>query len=83
MPPLRWLGAISYALYVIHQMIGYRIIRTAEAYGVSQVAAFLLATAAALAIASAITYLIERPAMRAIRGAWRTRQAVAVQGSAG
>ncbi|MBN8890302.1 MAG: hypothetical protein ABS99_02840 [Acetobacteraceae bacterium SCN 69-10] len=82
-PPLRWLGAISYALYVIHQMIGYRIIRTAEAYGVSQVAAFLLATAAALAIASAITYLIERPAMRAIRGAWRTRQAVAVQGSAG
>lgn len=65
--PLLFLGAISYALYLIHQLIGYRVIMSLESAGIAPLFAIAAATAASIGIAAAITYLIERPAMAALR----------------
>jgi peptidoglycan/LPS O-acetylase OafA/YrhL len=67
--PLLWLGGISYALYVCHQMLGYRIIMTLEDYGVPCAAAVACAFAAVLLLAAAIHRGIGLPAMLAIRAA--------------
>ena len=65
--PLLFLGAISYSLYVVHQNVGFLILRHTEAAGMNPNLAILLATAVSLAIATAITFLVERPALRGIR----------------
>ncbi len=70
LPPLVWLGSISYALYVCHEYIGYRIIMALEAAGISRIGAILGALASVLLLAWAITSFIDRPAQKAIRAAW-------------
>jgi peptidoglycan/LPS O-acetylase OafA/YrhL len=60
-------GTISYSLYLIHQDLGFVIILHARDRGVGMDAAIVLAIAVSLAIASAITFLIERPIMRLAR----------------
>lgn len=65
--PLVWLGTISYSLYLTHQMLGYRVIMSLKALGVSQLEASAIAAAGALILASLITILIERPAQSALR----------------
>ncbi|MFT7680103.1 MAG: peptidoglycan/LPS O-acetylase OafA/YrhL [Planctomycetota bacterium] len=65
--PLLFLGAISYSLYVVHQNVGFLLLRHAEAAGMNPNLAILLATAVSLAIATAITFLVERPALQGIR----------------
>ncbi|WP_161981580.1 acyltransferase family protein [Aurantiacibacter suaedae] len=59
---LTGLGAISYALYLIHQMIGYVVLAQLEAAGLGAWAALLLTVAVALALASVLTWAIEKPA---------------------
>lgn len=66
-PPLLFLGAISYALYLIHQMIGYRAIMSLEAAGAPPLISIAAAAALSIGLAAAITYLVERPAMGALR----------------
>lgn len=68
LPPLIFLGTISYALYLVHQNIGYIVIREAEARGLSPLAAIGVAATVAIGIATIITFAIERPANRAVRG---------------
>jgi peptidoglycan/LPS O-acetylase OafA/YrhL len=70
-PPLLWLGSISYALYLVHEYPSYMVIRALDHAGAPHQAAIAAAILTALALATAITYTIERPAMRAIRNAWR------------
>lgn len=72
--PFAFLGAISYSLYLLHQAIGFALIHFLERSGVSSGGAMLLALGVVLALASSITFLVERPAMRWIRGAWRQHQ---------
>jgi peptidoglycan/LPS O-acetylase OafA/YrhL len=67
--PLLWLGSISYALYVSHQMLGLRLMRTMEAVGVPRAGAILAAIAMALGLAELLTRLVDRPARAAIRKA--------------
>jgi peptidoglycan/LPS O-acetylase OafA/YrhL len=69
--PLIWLGAISYPLYLTHQMIGYRILTAFLDAGWNEAAAIAATIALALLLASAITMGIERPAMRSIRSWYR------------
>jgi len=70
--PLLFLGTISYSLYLIHQNIGYVILRACYARGLNNYLGIVIAAAVAISLATAMTLVIERPAMRAIR-AWYRR----------
>jgi len=71
--PLLWLGSISYTLYLTHNLLGQRLILFLEGKGVHPVASVAIAIAGALLLAEAISRFVERPAMAAIRGAYRRR----------
>lgn len=60
--PIVFLGVISYSWYLIHQNVGFAIIRWAESRGWHIMPAVTLAFAASIAIASALNKLIEQPA---------------------
>lgn len=79
--PLTFLGFISYPLYLVHQNIGYIIIRRLEAAGVSPEAAIAVALAVALPLATAITLLIEQPTLRLYRQRRKAQEPAAVQPS--
>ncbi len=66
--PLVYFGTISYALYLTHQMIGYQVLQAVPGSPAFRIA---VATAVAIALASALTFLVERPAQRAIRRRYR------------
>jgi len=69
-----FLGEISYSLYLVHQAIGFVVIYYLEKAGVHALAAVALAMGFALLLAFAMNRLVEKPAMRAIRGAWKRRE---------
>ena len=73
-PPLPWLGSVSYSLYLVHEYPCYVVIRALDRAGAPHLASISVAVVAALALAGAITYGVERPAMRRIRGTWRRFQ---------
>ncbi len=73
--PLAVLGGLSYTLYLLHQNIGYVLIRESQARGASASASLTLALACSLGLAAVVTYGVERPALRAIRRAYLRRTA--------
>ncbi len=86
--PLIWLGGISYALYLTHQMLGYALIARLQALGLGPWASFAIALCAALLLAHLLTHYWERPVsawMKRRLTAWvaRTRAPVAVSGASG
>lgn len=68
-PPLLFLGTISYSLYVLHQNIGYVVMRELYALEPSLPVWFVLGAPLllALGLASVFTFAVERPALHAIR----------------
>jgi peptidoglycan/LPS O-acetylase OafA/YrhL len=76
-----WLGAISYTLYLLHENIGWGIILQLQRLGASPPLSIALAIGVVLCLASAVTRLIEQPAMRWLRGRYRnaTSEAVAAR----
>ena len=64
--PLVFLGAISYPLYLVHQILGYAIIRQLERGGCPSGPAILAAILASVALATLIRRAVERPGQRAI-----------------
>jgi len=64
---LIWLGGISYSLYLVHQNVGYIIINILKSLNVSYFFLVLIPTIISLAIATLVTYFIERPALSLIR----------------
>jgi peptidoglycan/LPS O-acetylase OafA/YrhL len=84
--PLLWLGAISYSLYLSHEMVSFTVIHALDAAGLPHAASIIASIVVALLLASAISYGIERPALRRIRAAWRARgirQALAAAATGG
>jgi peptidoglycan/LPS O-acetylase OafA/YrhL len=71
--PLVWLGAVSYSLYLLHQFIGFAVIGRLEAAGLAPPTAIAATLAAVLSLAAAVTFLVERPALSAIRSWYRGR----------
>lgn len=71
--PLAYLGTISYSLYLLHQAIGFVLIHRMERNGIAPLAAVVIAIGAIFVLATALTYLVERPALRWIRSTWRQR----------
>lgn len=70
-PVTMWMGTISYSLYLTHRAWGdYLMMKMIDA-GVSKWAALPLAIAAAVLLASLVTILIERPAMKLIRDLYK------------
>ncbi|CDM95004.1 MULTISPECIES: acyltransferase family protein [Limnospira] len=65
--PLIFLGTISYSLYLIHQNIGYALIRQLYQYGFNPNLSIILAIILSIALASAITFMIELPANQWLR----------------
>jgi peptidoglycan/LPS O-acetylase OafA/YrhL len=63
-----FLGRISYPVYLLHQIIGFEVIRLALGRGLSTTTALSLATGVTILLATAVNILIERPARDWIRG---------------
>ncbi len=75
--PFLFLGSISYSLYLVHQNIGYVVIRQALANGWTTEMAIGAATVFCVSIATLLRTLVEVPAQRAIRRWYRVRTTVA------
>jgi peptidoglycan/LPS O-acetylase OafA/YrhL len=69
--PMVYLGNISYSLYLLHENIGWALIRRLEQLGFNANVAILIALAVVFGLASAVTYLVEKPAMNWIRNRYR------------
>lgn len=70
-------GAISYAVYLLHDNIGFIIIRSGYEHGIHPWISIGIATATTVLLASVVTFAIERPALQAARAAWkRSRESI-------
>jgi len=76
--PLIFLGTISYTLYLLHQNIGYVILRAWHSAGLNSYLGIVVAAIVAISLAAAVTFLIEKPVMRMIRQWYRNRRAASV-----
>ncbi len=67
LPPLTFLGRISYPLYLVHQEIGYVVMAAVMRTGLPLAAAATVAVLVALATATAVTLLVDEPVRRVLR----------------
>lgn len=65
--PLLFLGNISYALFLIHQNIGYVLIRNLESKGLSSLLSISIAILVSISLAIILHYSIEKPGLSLIR----------------
>jgi peptidoglycan/LPS O-acetylase OafA/YrhL len=65
--PLLFLGAISYPLYLLHNNVGMIAIRELMSLGLSYNLALVAALALVIALSTAVTWGVEKPAMKWIR----------------
>lgn len=64
---LEWLGGISYSLYLVHQNVGYIVINKLKDYNINFSLLIIIPMAISLAIASFMTYYIEKPSLTLLR----------------
>lgn len=69
--PLVLLGGISYALYLIHQNIGYVVIRALLSVGISHLWAMACAVMISIMLAHVLHFSVEQPAQMRIRNLYR------------
>lgn len=65
--PLVFLGSISYALYLIHQYLGYAVMELLSRYGLPHLLLWLAAVMVSIGVAALLTYFIEQPVLRWLR----------------
>jgi peptidoglycan/LPS O-acetylase OafA/YrhL len=71
--PLVFFGAISYPLYLVHEKIGWAVLRELEVRWPSSWTAVAAAVAISVTIATLLHYLVEEPSRRALRDAYARR----------
>ncbi len=69
-PPLIWIGQISYSLYLVHQHIGFTIMLRTDAAGWHPLLGYTLAIAAAIGLGYAVNRFVERPCARYVTTRW-------------
>jgi peptidoglycan/LPS O-acetylase OafA/YrhL len=70
--PLVYLGTISYSLYLIHQNIGYIIIRNLENYGlINPISIIIIPLVISIGVATIMQIYIEKPTLLFIRNRWK------------
>ena len=74
-PVLGFFGAISYTLYLLHENIGWVVQRAVQANGGSFDASIAAAFVVTVLLSTALTYAVEKPAMRWVRNQYRQRSA--------
>jgi peptidoglycan/LPS O-acetylase OafA/YrhL len=79
-PVTLWLGGISYPLYLCHRNLGFSMMSRLHEFGVPVWLLFMVTLAAALVLASALAYLVERPCLRALRQWYRSSTGAPVAG---
>ena len=72
--PLLWLGSLSYALYLVHQNVGYGVINWSYQQALPGWAGVCLALVTAFLLAALIHYAIEKPALRWFRTLRKKRE---------
>jgi peptidoglycan/LPS O-acetylase OafA/YrhL len=70
---LLFLGSISYSLYLLHNVIGYSIIYRLRQYTDLQIVYVTIPFAFSIALATLMTFYIEKPAIKFIRSAYKKR----------
>ncbi|MEN9558966.1 MAG: hypothetical protein RLZZ502_177 [Pseudomonadota bacterium] len=70
-PLLRYFGAISYTLYLLHENIGWVVMRGVYAQGGGTLLAISMAFAVSVVLATLLTRLVEQPVMHYLRQRWR------------
>jgi peptidoglycan/LPS O-acetylase OafA/YrhL len=70
---LLFLGTISYTLYLVHENIGFVIIRTLDKFGINPNISIFIAIVLSMLLASTITFIIEKPMMRFIKRQYKTK----------
>jgi len=73
-PLLPWLGSISYPLYLLHENVGWSLMRKALLHGWSADMAAAAVLLAMLGLAHLASRGIEQPAMRWVRQRWHARK---------
>jgi peptidoglycan/LPS O-acetylase OafA/YrhL len=68
------LGIISYTLYLVHENLGWAVMRPLQSAGWSSLSSIAVALTLSLVLATALTLLVERPAMAWIRRRYKQRQ---------
>ncbi|WP_306252342.1 acyltransferase [Parvularcula sp. IMCC14364] len=63
-PWLVFLGAISYPLYLVHQMVGYVLLAQLQSTGFGWWSSFLITTTLMIALSTALTYGADLPIRR-------------------
>lgn len=71
--PLVFLGGISYSLFLTHENMGWIIIAHLDAANANPWLRFFIPVAAAILLATMMTYCIERPAMSYLRNLYRQK----------
>lgn len=74
-PVTLWLGGCSYALYLSHRNLGFSTMDRLYEVGVPVWLLFTATLVGALILATALAYLVERPAIQALRQWYRSRAA--------
>ncbi len=62
-----WLGAISYPLYLLHQNIGYIVIRYCSMLGLSRIAGIIIAFTISILLASVVHVYVEETSRKKLR----------------
>lgn len=68
--PLVFMGAISYSYYLVHQNIGYIVLKELYKMNFSPTQAILLAIIATMTVAVGLTTVVENPVREKVKASW-------------